>query len=292
MSRKASVTAMSAGTLRGTRTISTAEYQGIREFLERSCGIQLGDSKQYLVLSRLTPLLVDADIASFDDLLRRLNQGADSALRERVIDAMTTNETSWFRDGYPYEFLREALLPEAVRAGTKHLRIWSAACASGQEPYSISMVVEETLSAYRGLGLRVDILGTDISASALAEAKAAVYSDISVARGLSAQRRERFFRPTGDGHWQLMPGIRARVRFRYANLLEDFSHLGRFDLIFCRNVLIYFTQERKRDILVRMARMLAPGGYLFLGSSESLIHGCPEYEAVRRARGVVYRRRS
>ena len=273
--------------------LSKNQYDDFRQFLEQSCGIVLGDNKHYLVTSRLNRLTQEFSFASLGALLDALKVNKDNRLKERVIDAMTTNETSWFRDNYPYELLRESLLKEFAKAKPARLRIWSAACSSGQEPYSISMTIHEFQQKNPGLlNVPYEIVGTDISSTVLNIAKRASYDELSLARGLSEQRRSQYFTAVESNRWQLVDKLRAPVRFTEINLLQSYSLLGRFDLIFCRNVLIYFSSELKTDILTRMAQILNPGGFLILGGSESPTGYCRDFEMVRFPQGVIYRLKS
>lgn len=273
--------------------LSKNQYDDFRFFLEQSCGIVLGDNKHYLVTSRLNRLTQEFSFSSLGSLLDALKKNNDNKLKERVIDAMTTNETSWFRDNYPFELMRESLLGEMARAKPGRLRIWSAACSSGQEPYSISMTIHEFQQKNPGmLNVPLEIVGTDISSTVLSIAKAAKYDDLSLSRGISEQRRSQFFTKVDGNRWQLIDKLRTPVRFTEINLLQSYSLLGRFDVIFCRNVLIYFSSELKTDILTRMAQILNPGGYLILGGSESPTGYCRAFEMVRFPQGVVYRLKS
>lgn len=269
--------------------ISAQEYEDFRRFLEEACGIVLGENKHYLVTSRLGRLMREFEIPTFSELMRRLRTDRHSNLRERIVDAMTTNETLWFRDRYPYEIMQHVLLPEYSKLRPAGLRIWSAACSSGQEPYSISITLEEYLASRPGsLPPNIQIVATDISPSMLHDANTAVYDRMSLTRGVSDERRNRFFTPVGE-RWQVRPEIRRRVSFRELNLMHSYASLGRFDLVFCRNVLIYFSSELKADILRRIAQVMSPGGYLFLGGSESPTSYSDAYEMVRTPHGVVYR---
>ncbi|MCL5669543.1 MAG: protein-glutamate O-methyltransferase CheR [Gammaproteobacteria bacterium] len=270
--------------------ITLEDYERFRLFLEQSSGISLGGDKRYLVSSRLRRLLEEYAISGVGQLVDRLNSGQDRDLRERVIDAMTTNETLWFRDVHPFEIFKQVILPELALRQKHTLRIWSAACSSGQEPYSLSMALQEYLwSKPGGLPLGAEILATDISASMLKEAQSGVYEAASLARGLSSERQQRFFEPQGQGLRRAKNEIRARVQFKEWNLKQSFGALGKFDVIFCRNVLIYFSNELKQDILRRFAAALQPYGYLVLGSSES-VAGCTDlFDMVRIEPAVVYR---
>jgi len=269
--------------------LSTQDYQAFRALLEEACGIVLGDNKHYLVASRLGRLMTEEGAANLGELVEQLQSGRNRSLRERIIEAMTTNETFWFRDIFPFDILKEQIFPDLAERRVRTPRIWSAACSSGQEPYSISMIFQEYLATRPGSLDDVQILATDISPTILGAAKVASYDSHALARGLSPERRQRHFLPLRDGRWQVRPEIRNRARFSQANLLQSYSLLGRFDVIFCRNVLIYFSSVSKTDILARMARALNPGGYLFLGSSEAITQYSDEFELVRCPRGSVYR---
>jgi len=273
--------------------LSDADYDAFRKILEDACGIVLGENKHYLVTSRLNRLSEELSYPSLSDMLDKLRQGGDVKLKQRIVDAMTTNETSWFRDRYPFEMLKNSLLPELAKQKVNPLRIWSAASSTGQEIYSISMTIHEFKQANPGaLNGRVEIVGTDISPTVIKTARDAKYDELSMGRGLSDERRQRFFTDNKDGGWTVKPEICAGTRFTELNLLNSYTLLGKFDIIFCRNVLIYFSSELKADILDRMATVLKPGGLLFLGGSESPTGYSKAYEMVRYPEGVVYRLKS
>jgi chemotaxis protein methyltransferase CheR len=265
-------------------------YEEFRAFLEKACGIVLGDNKQYLVTSRLANLLVEYQINDLRDLIRRMQQASQRGLREAVVDAMTTNETLWFRDTHPFNILRSKLLPELQREARGPMRIWSAACSSGQEPYSISITVEEFRAANMGM-LRqpVEIVATDLSRSMLEASKGAEYDQLSLSRGLSNERLKRYFDSIGGDRWRVKKEIAQRVRFQSLNLLDSYLTLGKFDIVFCRNVLIYFSSERKADILRRIHATLRPGGYLVLGASEGPTDASQFYQMVQCNPGIVYK---
>lgn len=270
--------------------LSKEQYDHFRSFLEDSCGIVLGDNKHYLVTSRLNRLTKEFSFDSLSDMISALKTQNNRVLKERVIDAMTTNETSWFRDLYPYELLKESLIPELIENRRPRLRIWSAASSTGQEAYSISMCVQEFQAKNLGkMTMPLEIVGTDISNTVLQIARKATYDDMSLARGISEERRRQFFTKTSDNRWAIVDKVKSPVRFSELNLLQSYNLLGKFDIIFCRNVLIYFSTEMKRDILTRMAQTLNPGGILILGGSESPTGYSQEFEMVRYPKGVVYR---
>ena len=274
-------------------TLANQDFQLFRDFLEKACGIVLGDNKQYLVSSRLNRLLEQEGIASLGELVKRIQAQPRGGLRESVIDAMTTNETLWFRDVYPFEVLKTRLIPEFIKQSPgQRLRIWSAACSSGQEPYSLSMAIDEFERSNPGqLRGGAQIVATDLSGGILNAAKSAEYDSLSVARGLSPERLNRYFDQNGPGRWTVKTPIRNRVEFRAMNLLDSYSMLGKFDFVFCRNVLIYFSADVKKDILRRIHATLKPGGYLMLGASEAL-NGLPElYQMVQCSPGIVYKAR-
>ena len=271
--------------------ITPQEYDAFKSFLQEACGILLGDNKQYLVKSRLRRILDENNLESLGALLERLRRPGRANLRETVIDAMTTNETLWFRDNHPFRILQEKLLPEfAERKPAQPLRIWSAACSTGQEPYSVAMVVEEFRRARPGKLRDVKIVATDISRSVLDVARQGEYEMLAIGRGLSPERQRQFFTPSENGGWKIKPQIRSMVEFKELNLLDRYL-LGKFHIILCRNVLIYFSVDLKKDILTRMHAALNPGGYLILGASESL-NGLPDlYEMVQCRPGIIYRKK-
>ncbi len=295
-----SETLTASGTLASARSttvspdqeISAADYARFCTFLEKSSGIILGQNKEYLVKNRLRSLLEETREKTLSALLDVLENGHQNALRSRVIDAMTTNETLWFRDIYPFEILKETILPELsdkLRGQHGPLRIWSAASSTGQEAYSISISVNEFLNQSPGsLPQNVEIVGTDISQAAIEQAKEGVYDEYEILRGLSEQHQRQYFEQDGPKR-RIVTEIKQRVRFQELNLLQSYSLLGQFDIIFCRNVLIYFSNEVKSDILSRMARSLKPGGYLFLGGSEPIANYSDEFDMIRCQQGVVYR---
>ncbi|MBB1073957.1 protein-glutamate O-methyltransferase CheR [Rhodoferax sp. 4810] len=268
--------------------IDATDYAEFSRFLTECCGLVLGANRQYLVSSRLSRLLTDFSFKSVEDLLHALRSSNNPTLKARVIDAMTTNETSWFRDIYPFEILRHTLLPELHTNG-RAIRIWSAACSSGQEPYSISMAVSEWEASFPPKNANVSIIATDLSESILTDARTGLYDGLSIVRGLTQDRRDKFFTRTAHGH-QIKPDIQRRVRFQKLNLLESYASLGKFDIVFCRNVLIYFSADTKRRVFDSIAKQLEPGSYLFIGASESAASYTKQFETRRLPQGTVLRR--
>jgi chemotaxis protein methyltransferase CheR len=248
--------------------VTPLDYEYLRKLLKERSGLDLSADKQYLVESRLIPLARRVGLPGIAELVQKTRAGAEPLTAE-VVEAMTTNETFFFRDKIPFDHLREAILPALVksRAARRTLRIWCAASSTGQEPYSIAMCVKE----FAGLaGWRVEIVATDLSQAVLEKSKAGIFSQFEVQRGLPIQLLVKYFTQTGE-LWQLNADIRAMVQHRQLNLLQDFSHLGTFDVIFCRNVLIYFDQDTKIGIFERLSRMLEPDGVLALGAAESVV---------------------
>lgn len=271
--------------------ITVEDFHTFRDCLEDVSGIILSDTKKDLVIRRLTDLASDNELDSFAELLERMK--ADAILREKIMDVMTINETSWFRDSFPFDIFREKLLPELSRAQPQKVRVWSAACSTGEEPYSISMAADEYMH-HRPDSLPPDavrILGTDISPTAVKKAVSGSYEKFAVSRGLSSDKKQRYFQQLGD-NWEVKEEIKGRVTIRELNLREDYKDLGLFDVIFCRNVLTYFSSELKADIISRLAGALKPGGYLVLGKSESIANYFKYFELVQWRDGVIYKLKS
>jgi len=275
---------MNRATAKTQLVCSAEDYQTFKKFLSNASGIELGDGKEYLVVSRLNGLLRQYKLTNMKELLSALTTGSNLRLRADVVDAMTTNETFWFRDAPHFRLLMSKIFPEV---GAQRLRIWSAACSSGQEPYSISMQVHDYRLRNPGQLSNVEIVSTDISASILNEARKGIYSGLSASRGLDDEQRRRYFSTHAEGY-EVKPDIKKRIRFQEFNLTRDFASLGRFDVIFCRNVLIYFPPAVKQDIIHRMSKILRPGGYLFLGSTESMPAKSTAFDMVTEQGGIIY----
>ncbi|GAA6203432.1 MULTISPECIES: protein-glutamate O-methyltransferase CheR [Thalassotalea] len=274
------------------RQLDDKSYHQFREFLEQQCGIVLGENKQYLVKSRLAPLMAKFNVDSLGDLVSRTLSPTERQLRAAVIDAMTTNETLWFRDEYPFELLKSRLFPSFTGQRTP-LKIWSAASSSGQEPYSIAMSALEYQQANPGsLPGNVQIIGTDISNTMLEHCKYAHYDSLALSRGLSPERKRLFFENGDNGMSKVKDSVKKSVSFRQLNLLGSYSLMGRFDIVFCRNVLIYFAPEIKMQILSQIHGVLNKGGYLFLGASESLSNLSQDFDMIRCNPGIVYQKKS
>ncbi len=250
-------------------------------------GIVLTQEKAYLLESRLAPIARKEGFNSVDDLVGTLRGRADEKMAWPITDAMTTNETFFFRDKTPFDNLKNHVLPELkARKSAGKVRIWCAASSTGQEPYSIAMLLNEEASKYPGLSF--EITGTDISNRVVEKAKSGLYSQFEVQRGLPVTSLVKYFDKVDD-MWQLKPNIRSQVTFKQGNLQDDFTSLGKFDIIFCRNVLIYFDQPTKAKILERMATMMPDNGYLFLGAAETVMGLTDAFNSSREVRGVYTR---
>jgi chemotaxis protein methyltransferase CheR len=249
--------------------VTPLDFEYLRKFLKDQSGLDLALDKQYLVESRLTPLARKAGLSGISDLVQKMKSGA-GALSVDVVEAMTTNETFFFRDKTPFEHLRDTVIPALVqaRAARRSLRIWCAAGSTGQEPYSIAMCLREYGAALAGW--RTEIIATDLSNGVLEKSRAGLYSQFEVQRGLPIQLLIKYFKQVGE-LWQINADIRAMVQHRQLNLLQDFSHLGTFDVVFCRNVLIYFDQETKVRIFTRLAKRMESDGFLALGAAETVV---------------------
>jgi chemotaxis protein methyltransferase CheR len=250
--------------------VTPHDYDYLRGLVKDRSGLVLSAEKQYLVESRLLPLVRKAGVANLSELVLKLQgPGADLLIAE-VAEAMATNETFFFRDKIPFEHFRETILPALMveRAAQRRIRIWCAACSTGQEPYSLAMILKEMGAALAGW--RFDILATDFSGAVLERAIGGVYSQFEVQRGLPIALLVKYFQQVGE-NWQVVPELRAMVKYRQLNLLRDFSTLGTFDLVLCRNVLIYFDHATKVDVLHRIARSMQPDGFLVLGTAETVI---------------------
>jgi chemotaxis protein methyltransferase CheR len=246
------------------------EFEYLRSFLKQRSGLALTPEKRYLVESRLTPVCRRFSLASLGDLIGALKLAQNGAIERAVVEAMTTNETFFFRDRLPFDLFRDTLLPEALarNASRRKLRIWCAASSTGQEPYSLAMLLQE--AAPRLAGWQVEIVATDLSTEVIEKAKLGLYSHFEVQRGLPVQWLIKYFTQVGE-QWQIAQSLRSMVDYRQLNLLHSFASLGQFDVIYCRNVLIYFDAPTKSDVLARLAAQLAPDGALLLGAAETVI---------------------
>lgn len=274
--------------------LQNEEFQILSRYIREITGIHLDSSKSYLVENRFQILLQQFSCTSYGDLYHKARNDATRVIQRKIIDAITTGETLFFRDTSPFELLQHKLLPDLIdrktRAGGGRLplgiRIWSAACSTGQEIYSIAIVLKELLGDLSRYSIR--LVGTDISDQAIATASRGIFNKIEIERGLPKEKLQRYFTAEGDC-WKIKDDLRSLATFRHINLQEDFSSLGAFDIIFCRNVAIYFSEEDKARVFTRMARALDPEGCLIIGSTETLNGVCPLFESNRYLRSVFYK---
>lgn len=267
--------------------MTPADYDYLSAFLLESSGLALGPSKEYLLEARLIPLAQSSGMADVSELVANLRKKRDPKLSAAVTEAMTTNETSFFRDKTPFDDLKTNILPALIEARrtTQRLRFWCAAASTGQEPYTILMTIREHFPQLANW--RIEFVATDLCRAALDRAKDGTYTQFEVQRGLPIQYLMKYFDQTANG-WQVKKELRDAVNYQQLNLLEDFSRLGQFDVIFCRNVLIYFQQETKKEILDRQARMLRSDGYLLLGSAETVLGISDSFKRAGAGRSSVY----
>ncbi|MBK8096706.1 MAG: protein-glutamate O-methyltransferase CheR [Planctomycetes bacterium] len=262
----------------------------LQQAVQQLCGVALDDSKGYLIENRLGPLAERFGCGNFNELYFKLRYGGDSKLTQEVVDAITTHETSWFRDAAPFEALQFKVGPESLdaraRAGTpKKLRIWSAAASTGQESYSIGMVLCDIIPDIAGWDIQ--ILGTDISKASIATAEKAVYAEHEVARTARPQSIQKYMERTAGG-WRVKDQVRRLCQFRQFNLMDPMSTLGPFDIVWIRNVLIYFDKPARADIMRRVRSTLLPHGWLFVGATENLVDLGPEWVPQAHCRATVY----
>lgn len=269
-------------------SISPDDFDYIRKIVYDSSAIVLNPGKEYLVVSRLQPLINQQGLGSIGDLAAQLRGKPYSALHKDVVEAMTTNETSFFRDMHPFEAMRKEIIPEMMkgRANTRSLHIWCGACSSGQEPYSLAMLIREHFPMLANWNIH--ITASDLSDEILSKARSAWYGPLEISRGLPAPFMVKYFDRHGTG-WQVKKEIRDMITFRQMNLTGSWGAMSRLDIIMLRNVLIYFDQDTKRSILGQIRRLLKPDGYLFLGSAETTFNIDDAFKRAMFGRAVAYR---
>lgn len=262
------------------------DFQFLADLLKKRSGLDLTEDKSYLIESRLLPVARALKLEGIPQLCAHVRGKPTEATLVDITEAMTTNESSFFRDIKPYDQLRQVILPMLMEplASKKHMRIWSAACSTGQEPYTIAMCLKEDEAKMPGW--RFDILATDLAKKVVDKATLGIYSQFEAQRGLPIQLLIKYFNSLPDTSWQLKDIIRGMVQFKLQNLLEDYGSLGKFDLVFCRNVLIYFDEKTKASVTAKMANSLAPHGILLLGSTETLIDPTGKFTALPEIRGA------
>ncbi len=269
-------------------TLTSQDFNYVRELVNKNSAIVLEDGKEYLVESRLAPLLRQLGASSIAELVKILKQARTSSLHTNVVEALTTNETSFFRDKSPFDALESDIIPNLIKSNelTRTLKIWSAACSSGQEAYSIALLLREKFPILADW--KLTILGTDINTEILARAKGGIFTQLEVSRGLPAAYLVKYFKKIGR-EWQLQDSIRTQVEFKTMNLAQTWTLAEKFDVVFLRNVLIYFSNETKRQILAQLKNHLRRDGWLFLGSAETPIMLDHAYERVKMGSASCYR---
>jgi len=264
--------------------VNSQDFDFVSQLLRKRAGIVLGGDKMYLLESRLAPLARKEGLPSIDDLIQVVRARRDERLITQVVDVMTTNETFFFRDKTPFDHLKEAVMPALAQARKgQRIRIWCAAASTGQEPYSIAMMLDQTPSLSGGVP--VEIVATDISDRCLDRARQGLFTQFEVQRGLPIQMLMHYFTQQDD-HWRISERIRSMVTYRKLNLMDPSYNLGKFDVVFCRNVLIYFDAATKGEVLERIAQSTNPGGFLMLGAAESVIGITQSFESAQDRRGL------
>lgn len=260
------------------------DFELLSKILKERSGLVLSEDKVYLLESRLTPIARKKGMETLDDLINEIRLRRKEDLLREVTDAMTTNESFFFRDNTPFDLFKEDVLPALMKnRASKRLRIWCAAASTGQEPYSLGIILKEMEAQLSGW--TIEIIGTDLSQDVLDKAKAGIYSQFEVQRGLPIKLLMKYFTQAGE-MWQISENIRNMVTYKPYNLLDSFGALGKFDVIFCRNVLIYFHQDTKADVLNRLREQMPEDGTLFLGAAETVLGLTDKFKPVSGKRGL------
>lgn len=267
--------------------MNPADYEYLANFLLGTSGLALGTNKEYLLEARLIPLAQSLGMSGISELVQELKNGAEARVSSAVTEAMTTNETSFFRDKTPFEDLKDRLFPKLIEARrlSRRLKIWCAAGSTGQEPYSILMLLDDAFPELKDW--TIELLATDLDKSAIERANSGIYTQFEVQRGLPVQMLMKYFDQV-DAGWQIKEKIRNAVQWKQLNLLDNFTRLGNFDIIFCRNILIYFQQETKKVILDRLGQMIRADGHLFLGAAETVLGISTAFERFKECKSAVY----
>ncbi|MBX9849900.1 MAG: protein-glutamate O-methyltransferase CheR [Rhodocyclaceae bacterium] len=267
-----------------TLALNTDEFEFIANLLKQRSGLALTADKGYLIDTRLGPIAKANGMADVRELIGRLRANPNAPIVYQVVESMTTNESMFFRDSKPFDQLVKVILPEMKARGKNSIRIWSAACSTGQEAYSIAMTLKEEAAKYPGF--TAEIYGTDLAEKVVDRARTGIYSQFEIQRGLPISHLMKYFTQRPNNNWEINDGIKSMVKFTTGNLLTPYTAIGRFDIIFCRNVLIYFDEKTKSDVLDRMAAIMNPPGYLFLGGSETTHGLTSKYKIIEASRGM------
>lgn len=273
--------------------IKPDEIKILSSYIYNVSGISIDASKAYLLETRFGKLLEEEGCKSYSEFYHKAKSGTNKVLEAKIINAITTNETLFFRDNGPFDLLKFKILPDLIdarggdqkRPGVSNLKIWSAACSTGQEIFSVAIVIKELLGS--NSPQKFTLLGTDLSDAAVAQASAGAYNKFEIERGLPREKLQRYFTPSG-GNWKIKDEIRAMASFRRMNLMQPFVGLGKFDIVLCRNVAIYFTLADRKKLFNKIADILQPDGYLIIGSTESLTGVCPRFVPKRHLRSIYY----
>jgi chemotaxis protein methyltransferase CheR len=268
-----------------TLALRKDEFDVIADFLRLRSGLALTEDKLYLIETRLQPIVRAHGMKDIPEMIARIRAGnLPAPVITEITEAMTTNESMFYRDTKPFEYLVKVMIPALKEAGRTHIRIWSAACSTGQEPYSIVMSLKE-MGAGLG-GMTFEIVATDINEKVLERARAGIFTQFEVQRGLPITMLVKYFTQQSGNHWALQPAVKAPVKFMAMNLLDSYAALGRFDIIFCRNVLIYFDEKGKAQVLGKLAENLSPPGFLMLGAAETILSLSDKYKLMGDHRGL------
>ena len=267
-----------------TQALSNDEFEFISSLLKQRSGLALTPDKGYLIDTRLGPIAKANGMADVRELIGRLRLNPNAPIAYQVVESMTTNESMFFRDTKPFDQLVKVILPELKAKGKNSIRIWSAACSTGQEAYSIAMTLKE--ESFKYPGLTAEIYATDLAEKVVERARAGHYSQFEIQRGLPIAYLMKYFTQRPNNNWEINDAIKSMVKFTTGNLLLPYATIGRFDVIFCRNVLIYFDEKTKSDVLDRMAAVLNPPGYLYLGGSETTHGLTTKYRVMEEHRGL------
>ena len=273
--------------------ISPEEIKFLSGYIHKISGIYYDQKKSYLFESRLGPLLEEMGLSSYSQLYDKACTDGKKIIAKKIIDAISTNETLFFRDTGPFELLQHKILPDLIDTRSPkssnllpvNIRIWSAACSTGQEVYSIAIILKELLPNMKKY--QIKLLGTDISDAAVSQASYGKYGKFEIERGLAKEKLQKYFSPNGET-WKINDEIRAMAKFKKMNLMHPFANLGKFDIVVCRNVAIYFNMEDRKKLFDKIANILVPDGYLIIGATEFLTGVCPRFESKRHLRSVFY----
>lgn len=276
--------------------INPEEMKIVSQYIYEISGISLDADKAYLIETRLNGLAEEEGCSSYIELCRNAKADSSKVMERKIVDEMTTNETLFFRDNSPFEMFRYKILPDLIdkRTGNgsgllpANLRIWSAACSTGQEIYSIAIVLKELLADIKKYNIR--LMGTDISDQAISRASYGLYNKFEIERGLDRDKLQKYFIPA-DSSWKIKDDIRAMALFKKFNLMGSFAGVGKFDVVFCRNVAIYFNMEDRKQLFEKIADVLEPDGYLVIGSTESLTGVTSRFEPQRHLKSIFYQKK-